>query len=64
MLIKFKLRRQLLWYLALLACLAALGFSKTAVAFPASSLPENGQGMAALAAGFKSSYVPGELLSS
>lgn len=57
-----KPKRQLLWCLVLIACLAVLGFASAAVASSASSSSEDGQGMAALAAGFQSSHVPGELL--
>lgn len=54
-----KTKRQLLWCLILLVCLAVSGFAGAAVAAPA---PEDGREMMSLAAGLKSAYVPGELL--
>jgi subtilisin family serine protease len=57
-----KPKRQLLWFLALLACLAVLGIAGAAVAAPAPFAPEDGRETVSLTAGFKSAYVPGELL--
>jgi len=54
-----KLKRQWLWCLVLLVCLAASGFAGAAVAAPA---PEDGGEKVSLAAGLESAYAPDELL--
>lgn len=55
-------RRKVFPVLVLAALLAALCFAGAAYAAPPPAVPEKGEGAEDVAAGFKSAYVPGELL--